>query len=217
MIELDGTPNKGRLGANAILGVSMALRARDGAGANASRSTRTSSTPRTGGDAQLPLPVPMMNILNGGAHADSSVDFQEFMVMPVGATDVRRGACAPGAEVFHTLRGILKKKRLLAPASATRAASRRACRRTARRSTSCSRRSRGAGYKAGERRRPRPRRRGERVLGRGDAGATSSRSRENRRATPTRWWRSTKTGCGTTRSSRSRTASPRATGTAGRR
>src|SRR3954469_9769593 len=110
MIALDGTPNKGRLGANALLGVSMAL-AR--AGANAA------GTPlhvhlaalyekKAGATGSL-LPVPMMNILNGGAHADSSVDFQEFMVMPLGAGSFGE-ALRMGAEIFHTLRGILKKK-----------------------------------------------------------------------------------------------------------
>ncbi len=116
MIALDGTPNKGRLGANAILGVSMAL-AR--ATAQAERIPlyehlaslydrhRGTSSPQRG--AEYVLPVPMMNILNGGAHADSSVDFQEFMVMPVGAPSFAEGLRA-GAEIFHTLRGILKKK-----------------------------------------------------------------------------------------------------------
>jgi enolase len=105
LIELDGTPNKGRLGANAILGVSMAL-AR--AMALASRKPLYSHFGELYGNAKPVLPVPMMNILNGGAHADSSVDFQEFMVMPVGAATFAEGLRA-GAEVFHTLRGILKK------------------------------------------------------------------------------------------------------------
>jgi enolase len=108
MIALDGTPNKGRLGANAILGVSMAL---------AQASARAANVPFYTHLAQLyggktrgtVLPVPMMNILNGGAHADSSVDFQEFMVMPVGAGSFAE-ALRTGAEIFHTLRGILKKK-----------------------------------------------------------------------------------------------------------
>ncbi len=110
MIALDGTPNKGRLGANALLGVSMAL-----ARANASAARVPlyehlagvyGAAPGAGGTL---LPVPMMNILNGGAHADSSVDFQEFMVMPVGAGSFAE-AVRTGAEIFHTLRGILKKK-----------------------------------------------------------------------------------------------------------
>ncbi len=107
LIELDGTPNKGRLGANAILGVSMAL-AR--AAATAARlPLHTHLQQIYPGQAAPSLPVPMMNILNGGAHADSSVDFQEFMVMPAGI-DSFASAVRAGAEIFHTLRGILKKK-----------------------------------------------------------------------------------------------------------
>jgi enolase len=107
MIELDGTPNKGRLGANALLGVSMAL-AR--ANAAAQRLPLYQHLAQLyGASPGSVLPVPMMNILNGGAHADSSVDFQEFMVMPVGASSFAE-AVRSGAEIFHTLRGILKKK-----------------------------------------------------------------------------------------------------------
>jgi enolase len=106
MIDLDGTPNKGRLGANAILGVSMAL-AR--AAAQSARVPLYEHVSKLYGGATYSLPVPMMNILNGGAHADSSVDFQEFMVMPVGAATFAEAVRA-GAEIFHTLRGILKKK-----------------------------------------------------------------------------------------------------------
>ena len=105
--ELDGTPNKGRLGANAILGVSMAL-ARAAATA-AGEPLHVHLRRLYPADAQPSLPVPMMNILNGGAHADSSVDFQEFMVMPVGAATFA-DAVRAGAEIFHALRGILKKK-----------------------------------------------------------------------------------------------------------
>jgi enolase len=106
MIELDGTPNKGRLGANAILGVSMAL-AR--AAAQAEAVPLYAHLSRLYGGADFVLPAPMMNILNGGAHADSSVDFQEFMVMPLGAATFAE-ALRAGAEIFHTLRGILKKQ-----------------------------------------------------------------------------------------------------------
>ncbi|HXW06356.1 MAG TPA: phosphopyruvate hydratase [Vicinamibacterales bacterium] len=106
LIELDGTPNKGRLGANAILGVSMAV-AR--AAAAAARTPLYQHLASLYGNSRLLLPVPMMNILNGGAHADSSVDFQEFMVMPLGAPSFAEAVRA-GAEVFHTLRGILKKR-----------------------------------------------------------------------------------------------------------
>ena len=103
MIELDGTPNKGRLGANAILAVSMAA---------ARASARAFELPLyryLGGAAANVLPVPMMNILNGGAHADNNVDFQEFMVMPVGAPSFSE-ALRWGVEVFHTLKGVLKKR-----------------------------------------------------------------------------------------------------------
>src|ERR1700687_2031140 len=103
LIELDGTPNKGRLGANAILAVSMAA---------ARASARACELPLyryLGGAAANTLPVPMMNILNGGAHADNNVDFQEFMVMPVGAPSFSE-ALRWGVEVFHTLKGVLKKR-----------------------------------------------------------------------------------------------------------
>ena len=106
MIELDGTSTKGRLGANALLGVSMAL-AR--ASASAAGVPLYQHLAKLYGGTTMSLPVPMMNILNGGAHADSSVDFQEFMVMPVGAATFA-DAVRAGAEIFHTLRGILKKK-----------------------------------------------------------------------------------------------------------
>jgi enolase len=106
MIELDGTPNKGRLGANALLGVSMALAK---ASAASARTPLYAHLAQLYGRGSLLLPVPMMNILNGGAHADSSVDFQEFMVMPLGATSFAEGV-RTGAEIFHTLRAILKKK-----------------------------------------------------------------------------------------------------------
>lgn len=103
MIELDGTENKGKLGANAILAVSMA----------AARATAAAAGlplyRHLGGVQANLLPVPMMNILNGGAHADNNVDFQEFMCMPVGAPSFAE-ALRWGAEVFHTLKGVLKKR-----------------------------------------------------------------------------------------------------------
>jgi enolase len=103
LIELDGTSNKGRLGANAILAVSMAA-------ARASAiATQMPLYRYLGGVSANLLPVPMMNILNGGAHADNNVDFQEFMVMPVGAESFSI-ALRWGAEVFHTLKGVLKKR-----------------------------------------------------------------------------------------------------------
>ena len=107
MIERDGTPNKGRIGANALLGVSMAL-ARAAAVAAGTPLYRHFATLYPGGTG-LSLPVPMLNILNGGAHADSSVDFQEFMVMPAAASSFREGL-RQGVEIFHALRSILKKK-----------------------------------------------------------------------------------------------------------
>jgi len=103
MIDLDGTPNKGRLGANAILAVSMAV-------ARAAAASQGVPLYRyLGGVSASVLPVPMMNILNGGAHADNSVDFQEFMIVPFGAPNFAV-AIRMGAEVFHTLKGVLKKK-----------------------------------------------------------------------------------------------------------
>jgi enolase len=110
LIALDGTPNKGRLGANAILGVSMALARAMAGAANAPLYVHLARLYEHRNDAAGSLlPAPMMNILNGGAHADSSVDFQEFMVMPLGLPSFA-DALRAGAEIFHTLRGILKKK-----------------------------------------------------------------------------------------------------------
>jgi len=103
MIELDGTENKGRLGANAILAVSMA------AARACAASLGVSLYRYLGGVSANVLPVPMMNILNGGAHADNNVDFQEFMAMPVGAPSFAE-ALRWGAEVFHTLKGVLKQR-----------------------------------------------------------------------------------------------------------
>jgi enolase len=106
MIELDGTPTKSRLGANAILAVSMAA-ARASANAQNLPLYKYLSRYSTDSSANL-LPVPMMNILNGGAHADSSVDFQEFMVMPIGAPSFSE-ALRWGVEIFHALKAALKK------------------------------------------------------------------------------------------------------------
>jgi enolase len=105
MIALDGTPNKGRLGANAILGVSLAV-AKAAAAAEAAPLYRY-----VGGTAARLLPVPMMNIVNGGVHADNPIDFQEFMIMPLGAASFAE-ALRAGAEIFHTLRGALKAQGL---------------------------------------------------------------------------------------------------------
>jgi enolase len=105
LIELDGTPNKSRLGANAILGVSLAA-------AHAAAAEDGAPLWRyLGGEGAHVLPVPMMNVLNGGAHADNSVDFQEFMIVPVGAASFRDGL-RYGAEVFHALKKTLHDKGL---------------------------------------------------------------------------------------------------------
>jgi enolase len=103
LIDLDGTPNKGRLGANAILAVSMATARASAEG------YRMPLYRYLGGVGACVLPVPMMNILNGGAHADNNVDFQEFMCMPVGAPTFSE-ALRWGVEIFHTLKGVLKKR-----------------------------------------------------------------------------------------------------------
>jgi enolase len=103
MIELDGTPNKAQLGANSILAVSMAC------ARAAANELKVPLYRYLGGVNANILPIPMMNILNGGAHADNNVDFQEFMVIPVGAQDFA-DALRWGAEVFHTLKGVLKKR-----------------------------------------------------------------------------------------------------------
>jgi enolase len=105
MIDLDGTPDKSGLGANAILGVSLAV------AKAAAASAELSLFRYLGGPNAHLLPVPMMNILNGGAHADSNVDIQEFMIAPIGATTYR-DALRSGVEVYHALKGVLKKKGL---------------------------------------------------------------------------------------------------------
>jgi enolase len=104
MIELDGTENKGRLGANAILGVSLAA-------AHAAAQEKALPLYRYLGTGAYRLPVPMMNIINGGAHAANSVDFQEFMILPIGAPSLRE-AVRYGAEVFHALKAVLAAKGL---------------------------------------------------------------------------------------------------------
>src|SRR6266542_1364235 len=103
MIELDGTPTKSKLGANAILSVSLAT------ARAAARSVELPLYTYLGGPNARTLPVPMMNIVNGGAHADNNVDFQEFMIVPVGVQSFHE-ALRMGAEIFHTLKSVLKKK-----------------------------------------------------------------------------------------------------------
>src|SRR3954463_5479923 len=105
LIDLDGTPNKGRLGANAILGVSLAV---------AKAAAAEAGEPLylfLGGTAETTIPVPMMNVLNGGAHADNSVDFQEFMVVPAGAPTFSDGL-RMGTEIFHALKRTLHERGL---------------------------------------------------------------------------------------------------------
>ena len=138
MIELDGMPNKGRLGANAILGASLA--AAKAAAADAGLplyeyfgGLYAATGAKDAGAAAL-LPVPMMNVLNGGAHADNKVDFQEFMVVPAGAETFTE-CLRMGAEAYHALKGILTK-RGLSTGGGTRGASRRTWSPTGRRSTS---------------------------------------------------------------------------------
>jgi enolase len=105
MLEMDGTPNKANLGANAILGVSLA------AARAAALDANMPLYRYVGGVGASTMPVPMMNILNGGSHADNSIDFQEFMIMPVGASSFSE-AMRWGSEIFHTLKGVLKKQGL---------------------------------------------------------------------------------------------------------
>ncbi|HEY8530665.1 MAG TPA: phosphopyruvate hydratase, partial [Limnochorda sp.] len=105
MIDLDGTENKGNLGANAILGVSLAV------AKAAAESVGLPLYRYVGGTLARTLPVPMMNILNGGQHADNNVDIQEFMILPVGAPSFKE-ALRMGAEVFHNLKAVLKDKGL---------------------------------------------------------------------------------------------------------
>src|SRR5690606_32852798 len=103
MLEVDGTENKGKMGANAILGVSMAV------AKAAAQESRQPLYRYVGGVNANTLPIPLMNILNGGAHADNKIDFQEFMIMPVGA-DTFRESLRMGVEVFHHLKSVRKKK-----------------------------------------------------------------------------------------------------------
>lgn len=105
MIELDGSPNKSNLGANAILGVSLAV------AKAAAEESRLPLFRYVGGINSNTLPIPMMNILNGGAHADNGIDFQEFMIMPVGAESFSE-ALRMGTEIFHNLKAVLKSKKL---------------------------------------------------------------------------------------------------------
>ena len=105
MISLDGTPNKARLGANAILGASLAV-------AHAAAADKKLPLYKSvGGDGAVTMPVPMMNVMNGGVHADNNIDLQEFMIMPIGATSFSQ-ALQWGVETYHTLKSLLKAKGL---------------------------------------------------------------------------------------------------------
>ncbi|HEY7789141.1 MAG TPA: phosphopyruvate hydratase, partial [Vicinamibacterales bacterium] len=108
LIELDGTPTKSRLGANALLGVSMAAARAEAAASGQPLFRHFAALAGTSGDAACLLPVPMMNILNGGAHADSNVDVQEFMIAPIGAPTFTE-ALRWGAETYHALKSVLKQ------------------------------------------------------------------------------------------------------------
>ena len=210
MIALDGTATKSRLGANAILGVSMAAMRAEAAGTGQPLYAHIAAL--AGNTAATRCPVPMMNILNGGAHADSNVDFQEFMVMPVGFPTFSEGLRA-GAEIFHALRSILKSRGLstgvgdeggFAPSlKSNREALELVLEAVGK-----------AGAKAGEN-----------VFLALDvaasefwAGATASTNSRNQgrpRAIRKAWSTSTSTGAANTRSSRSKTAAPSRIGMAG--
>ena len=203
----DGTENKAKLGANAMLGVSMA------AARAAADEVGLPLYKYLGGPGARVLPVPLMNIINGGAHADNSLDFQEFMIVPKGLPTFTE-ALRAGAEVFHTLKKLLHDARRRRP-SATRAASRPTCRATRRRWTRSSRRSRRPATSRARTSRSRSTSR-RASCGTRPARPTSSRARA-RSSTARGWSSSTEARARSTRSCRSRTAWPRTTGTAGRR
>ena len=207
LIELDGTPNKARLGANAILGVSLAA-------AKAAAAEEGVPLYRyLGGEQAHVLPVPMMNVLNGGAHADNRVDFQEFMVVPVGARRGSPTALRMGTEVFHALKGWLHERGLARP-SATRAASRPDLDSNEEALEALVEGIEAAGYKPGADIAHRARPGDQRAL---SGRAVQPRARGPHASTPrelTTYWADLASGI---RSSRSRTAWPRRTGAAGRR
>jgi enolase len=186
MIDADATPTKSNFGANAILAVSMAT-ARAAAAASGKPLYKYLAG-YSGDPSANTLPVPMMNILNGGAHADNSVDAQEFMVMPLGAPNFHE-ALRWGVEVFHNLKSVLKKngsKRSLRQATSPESRFRLLSIRPQVNSTT-------------------PRR-----------SVTFSRSQISRSGPPSKWWSSGRTGCANIRSSRLKTVSPKTTGTDGR-
>ena len=206
MIELDGTPNKSRLGANAILGVSLAV---------AKAAAESSELPLyryIGGPNAHVLPVPMMNIINGGAHADNPIDMQEFMILPVGAESMAH-AVQIGSEIFHTLKKSLARRR---PQHRRRRRGRlRAEPQVGRRGARLHRQvDREGRLQAGRGRLPRPRLRRDRVL----QGRQVRDGRRGQVAVVRRERASSSRGSSaSSRSSPSKTAWPRTTGKAGRR
>ena len=204
MIDLDGTENKSRLGANAILAVSCAV---------AKAAADESSLPLyryLGGAGEMQLPVPLMNVINGGAHANNKIDLQEFMLVPIGAPSFRE-ALRYGAEVFHTLKKIIDSSGMpttvgdeggFAPNLPSNEAALQLLVEAIDK----------AGYVAGHRHRARARLRGERVLqGRQVRPRSPKAARSPRSSSPT----CSRRGATSTRSSASRTACPSTTGTAG--
>ena len=209
MIDLDGTPNKAKLGANAILGVCMAVAkaAAEACYAAAVPLPRRARRART-------LPVPMMNILNGGKHADNNVDFQEFMIQPWGFDSFSEGLRA-GVEIYHALKKVLHKNKT----------EHRRRRRGRLRPGPQGQRGRAEGDRRGRHggrlrvrqaglRRPRPRR--QRAVGQREEGlqVLQEQPRQDRQAAR-RWSTTGRSGSRSTRSARSKTAWPRTTGTAG--
>jgi enolase len=205
LIALDGSDNKSRLGANALLGVSL------GVAHAAAESLGLPLYRYLGGAGARTLPVPMVNILNGGKHAVDSTDFQEFMIAPLGAPSFREGL-RWAAETFHAL-GALLHERGFATTVGTRAATHRASAATRRRSPRSSRRSSGPATSRGSRSRSRSTRR---PRSSSPMTATPSRARAAR-CPPRRWSPSGSTGPSATRSSAWRTALARMTGRRGSR
>ena len=206
MIELDGTPNKSNLGANAILAVSLAC-ARAGAMSIGQPLYRY-----LGGPLARVMPVPMMNILNGGAHATNNVDFQEFMIVPVGAESFA-DALRMGAEVFHSLKKVLVQRKL-ATGVGDEGGFAPDLRDDEEALKVILEAIDGGGLHGREGDRARARRRGERVVQRRRLHLQEERAA--RRRTRQGWSSSTRAGSTSIRSCRSKTASPKTTGTAGR-
>ena len=205
LIDLDGTENKARLGANALLAVSMAV---------AKAAAEESGLPLYryfGGSGAMQMPVPMMNVINGGAHANNSLDMQEFMIIPIGAQSFRE-ALRCGAEIFHALKKLLDAKGLSTTVGdeggfAPNLPSQR------RRARADHASDRGGGLHARRRRRARARLRELGVLQARQVPARVGEARARRRRSSPTTSRRSPTG---SRSSASRTAWPRTTGTAGR-